>query len=237
MEQGLLRGRPWGGTAILVKENLVKLCSDINTFDRVVTLTIGDILFINVYMPYDDGSVNALNELNEILTNVSVIIEESDAQYHIFGGDLNADLTKNSAHAAAINDFMDNYKIKCVKITANNNESVYTYSNCKLNHYSLIDFICISDSLIDSLATYNKLDNALNHSDHDPVAAVIQMPSQTKFCSAVTSGSPLQSGDLNDNISNKRFLRWDRANLETYYNMTRHLLYPIYECCKYSVCK
>ena len=54
VEQGFLRGRPWGGTAILVKESLVKLCSEIHTFDRVVTLTIADIILINVYMPYDD---------------------------------------------------------------------------------------------------------------------------------------------------------------------------------------
>ena len=28
VENGFLRGRPWGGTAILIKENLVNLCSD-----------------------------------------------------------------------------------------------------------------------------------------------------------------------------------------------------------------
>ena len=131
VEQGLLRGRPWGGTAILVKANLVKLCSEINTFDRVVTLTIGDVLFINAYMPYDDGSEIALNELNEILTNVSVIIEESDTKYHIFGGDLNADLRKISIHASAINEFLNTYKIKSVNNTILNNDIVYTYSNSK----------------------------------------------------------------------------------------------------------
>ena len=54
------------------------------------------------------------------------------------------------------------------------------------------------------------------------------MPSQSKFCSARASGRPIQAGDDN-NTSNKKFLRWDRSNLENYYNMTIHVLYPIYD--------
>ena len=61
VEKGLLRGRPGGGTAILVKENLVKLCREINTFDRVVIVTIGDVLLINVYLPCYDGSESNIN--------------------------------------------------------------------------------------------------------------------------------------------------------------------------------
>ena len=88
--------------------------------------------------------------------------------------------------------------------------------------------MCISESLINNLISYTKLDNALNHSDHDPVVAVINMPSQTKFCSSVAAGSFISTGELNT-TSNNKYLRWDRTNLENYYNMTRDLLYPIYE--------
>ena len=165
-----------------------------------------------------------------MLTTISLIIEESDAKYYFFGGDINVFLSNNnSSHASAINASLDTYKIKTVNIrhSTNNNDIAYTYSNHKLNHYSLIDYICISDCLIDSLVSYNILDNAINHSDHMPVAAVINMPSQSKFCSAVT-GVPVQATDVN-NTSNKRFLRWDRTNLKFYYSMSGDLLYPIYE--------
>ena len=87
-------------------------------------------------------------------------IEESETKYHVFEEDLNADLRSNSAHASIINDFLDTYKIKTVNITANNNDIVYTFSNSKLNHYSLIDYSCMSDCLIDCVSTYNILDNA-----------------------------------------------------------------------------
>jgi hypothetical protein len=58
-----------GGTAILVKKCLASVCSDISTFDRVVAVKIVDVLFINSYMPCEDGSIVSLNNLNETLAN------------------------------------------------------------------------------------------------------------------------------------------------------------------------
>ena len=101
---GLLRGRPWGGTAILVKNSLASSCSDVTTLERTVALRIFDLLFINVYMPCEDGSVVALNTLHETLANVSNIIELSTAQLIVFGGDINVNITGKSPHA-----FISNY--------------------------------------------------------------------------------------------------------------------------------
>src|SRR6476469_5180969 len=41
---GLVRGRPHGGSAILIKEKLSDICSDILTFERVVAVRANDVL-------------------------------------------------------------------------------------------------------------------------------------------------------------------------------------------------
>ena len=51
------------------------------------------------------------NTLHEVLANISIIIEQSSAEYIIFGGDLNVNLKSASPHSAAINDFLLTYKM------------------------------------------------------------------------------------------------------------------------------
>ena len=52
VESGPLIGRPYGGTAILVKNDLLNLCTCINVAERCVIIKICDLLCINVYLPY-----------------------------------------------------------------------------------------------------------------------------------------------------------------------------------------
>ena len=111
----ILKGRPFGGTAVLVKNKYAKLCSSILTFDRVVSLVICNVLFINTYMPCEDGSIASLDCLQEILANVTDIVEQSSHEYIVFGGDLNVNLFNKSAHSLAINDFLSEYKLTIVQ--------------------------------------------------------------------------------------------------------------------------
>ena len=46
-----------------------------------------DFLFINSYMPCEDGSIESLNLLHEIIANIDSIVEQSSAKYVVFGGD------------------------------------------------------------------------------------------------------------------------------------------------------
>ena len=82
------------------------------TFDRVVAVRIFDVLFVNVYMPCEDGSITAVNTIHEILANICNIVEPSTAEFIIFGGDLNVNIAGHSAHAVVINDFLLTYKLK-----------------------------------------------------------------------------------------------------------------------------
>ena len=68
---GLLRGRPFGGSAILVHKSFANACADVNTSERFSIVKICDTLFVNLYMPCEDGSLFSLNILHEMLGNLS----------------------------------------------------------------------------------------------------------------------------------------------------------------------
>ena len=94
----------------MVKQPLVKAASNIATFERLVSITICDVLCINVYLPCEDSSVSSMNSLHEILANAN-IIKQSSAEYIIFGGDINVNVSKTTPHAHAVNEFLTTYKL------------------------------------------------------------------------------------------------------------------------------
>ena len=77
MSKGFFKGRPYSGTAVLVRSAFKKAVRHVETYDRIVTVQICDLLFVATYMPCEDGSVEALNTLHEVLANISIIIEQS----------------------------------------------------------------------------------------------------------------------------------------------------------------
>ena len=229
---GLLRGRPFGGVNILVHKSLSRAVSHVSPFERVVSIEICNILFINVYLPCEDGSVQALNLLHEILANVSNIIENSNADSIIFGGDLNVDIvTKSTPHAIALNEFIQTYKLiaNCRACTVNVNTTApaYTFSNEKLNRYSTIDFLCMSKNLREYLTDYFACDSALNHSDHNMVALLLTLPADSATIEFLTSGT-VHRVEVSSESGSQYHLRWDHCDADKYYNLTGSLLYPIY---------
>ena len=174
VSQGLLRGRPWGGVSVLVKSDLAPVCKNISVFERVVSITICDVLFINAYLPCEDGSIDALNLLHEILANMSNIIETSIAERMVFGGDLNVNISKNSPHALAINDFLSTYNIKKgYSDILRDDQLQYTFGNEKSNRFSVIDFLCVSENLLQCVKSYEVICDVNNFSDHSPVLLTI----------------------------------------------------------------
>lgn len=236
-----LRGRPFGGTCILVKKSLSNCCRNIDVFDRAVSVIVCDVLFINAYMPCEDGSVKNLDSLHEILANLSSIIEQSEYEFIAFGGDMNVNLSGQSPHSVAINDFLLTYKLFFGKKELASNivnspipmaMDFYTFSNEKLNRYTTIDFLCFSRSLRNNVVTYDTVEDASNHSDHLPVCAVLNLPSMSSYSTHLKSGHVLYCATKcdkdNADIKHQSSLRWDHAKLDDYYNTSRNLLYPIY---------
>ena len=248
LSAGFLYGRPFGGTAIMIKLSLVRAVTNVATFERLVSVSICDILCINVYMPCKDGSISSLNLVHEILANAADIIEQSSAEYILFGGDINVNVSKKSAHALAINDFLSTYKLMPGHVINNtgqvapaldesmggSKDSYYTFSNEKLGRYTTIDFLFVSKNVIDCVLIYKALDSATNHSDHLSVFLSLNLPSSSDIYEFIKCGNLLKQNnaaneDADDkNNKNMHNLRWDKADINKYYDTSRDLLYPVY---------
>ena len=90
---GLLRGRPYGGLAILYRKTLSLSVKIINYHDkRIFGLEVAcktlKLLIINVYFPYE--SHNNFDEFMNYLGKVYSIIHMADTPYVLVMGDMNA---------------------------------------------------------------------------------------------------------------------------------------------------
>src|SRR5271156_2951540 len=139
VSSGILVGRPYGGTAILINKQISKSVKCILSSDKIVAVTLNDCLFINVSMPCNDGTMKASDLVVEILSITSDLIETQGKQFVFFGGDINVDLSARSQHVEFINKFL--YERNLVVGSSNLNGGTFvdvehTFSNDKLGRFS-----------------------------------------------------------------------------------------------------
>ena len=136
---GILCGRPYGGVSTLLRKSL---CVDANCkliTERMVIVSVCNSLFINVYLPCDDGSVEAYDQILDILSEASRVIDEGQFDYIFFGGDLHTDLSHNRKNAVLIKKFLSDYKLFFRQPVDQFNVGCHTFGNDKRNCYSTID--------------------------------------------------------------------------------------------------
>lgn len=90
---GILRGRPYGGVALLWRKTVfscVSVIPCVNSRIAAIRITINDrsVLVINVYMPTD--CKENIPEFTDCLSTVSAIIDESGVESVFILGDFNA---------------------------------------------------------------------------------------------------------------------------------------------------
>ena len=86
VEEGVLRGRPFGGVMTLVSKRLQKFTKVVCVTDRYVILTVGDILLVNVYFPCV-GTINRLLVYEEIIDKLTLWVQKYSCHNVIIGGD------------------------------------------------------------------------------------------------------------------------------------------------------
>jgi len=211
--QGPLLGRPFGGTSILIKNELRVDTECIYCTDRYVVIRVGKLLIVNIYLPCV-GTADRSDMVDDIWQDVwSWRLKYVDCAV-IIGGDFNTDLDKRNDVSGYINNFILNHSLyRCDTSFLCSRQ--YTYVNESLGHSSVIDyFVC--DNTGDIL-DYRVLDPDINLSDHLPIA--IRCKSTKQPILLATNASP---------GSKVKQLRWDHADLLSYYNTTMCLLYPLY---------
>ena len=146
VEQGVLRGRPFGGVMILVSNGLQKITRVICATDRYVVVAVGFTLFVNVYFPCV-GSVDRLFIYEELIDNLSVCLNNFPTYKLVIGGDFNTDLDKYCPASSLVGSFMSTYGLhRCDLLFPANR--IATFFNDVLGTESYIDYILVSDASI-----------------------------------------------------------------------------------------
>ena len=215
---GILSGRPFGGTAILIRKHFAHKVSIIKTMNpRITAVCIHntgkpDMVVCSVYMPYNDRSVFQIGEYESAVGSLQAIID-SHLDSHlgcsfVIGGDWNLD--KSGVYPAepiirqlcSINNlcWLDPCN-KCVD---------FTYHSDVNGHFSLIDHFMCSNCLISETQIVDILADGNNTSDHYAISVNINTPDHGHV--DATCRQPQCK------------YRWDRANLPQYQSLCSGML-------------
>jgi len=203
---GILSGRPWGGVSTLLKSSSCKDVIFSVCKERFVLLILSDSCFLNIYLPSANNS-SELDVLLALLTEIDGAIINAKCNFSIHntfvGGDMNINFKLKSRAAAMFNEFVNRWGVTACKdiITPNLN---YTYCNEALKHYSLIDYIFLSNYCW--LRYHVIIDSAINLAN---VAATYNTCTNLK--------------------NNFAALDWNKNACSLYYELTRVKMQNIYE--------
>ena len=130
----------------------------------------------------------------------------------IIAGDFNVDLDTSDNIACQVNSLITEHNlVRCDDLFPR--AKIATYVNNSLNQQSRIDYMLVSSSL--DVRDYDVIDPDVNFSDHLPL--ICKFVSHSTSSMRVTSAGP--------NCDRERVapvqLRWDHADLLSYYNYTR----------------
>ena len=92
-DEDVLRGRPYGGCAIFLLRNTNVQIVFTNSSRICVSDTV-KLLFINVYLPHEDGGANS-DELKLQRSIIDDIVEQNEDCDVIHGGEPNVDISRN----------------------------------------------------------------------------------------------------------------------------------------------
>lgn len=107
---GILKGRPFGGLAILAKREHSRFCKLVFKSARIMAITYKETLIINVYFPCSTTK-DSRDLLAELIGNLEEICSQTSCNNIIIGGDFNWDLDCNSWFAKHINEFVIRNKL------------------------------------------------------------------------------------------------------------------------------
>ena len=166
----VLRGRPFGGCAILWR-NVFNTCvqpCNINSLSRricgcIMKTTEFNILLLCVYFPtdYQAGDHN-LTDLDIMLQDIEYFIDNTNCDKVIIGGDINCDFSRNSQFVRTVTEFITSQKLQVVW---NKFDIDYTHVHTDDVSTSIIDHFFMSPGIHASNAfTLHHVDNTSRHS-------------------------------------------------------------------------
>jgi len=199
---GFLSGRPFGGTAILVRQSLASRVTIIPCNNPRITAVCctnpnqQDMVICSIYMPYNDRSTDQLAEYESTIGSLQAVMDSHFGCLFVLGGDFNVTRHGHSAAGQALDNFCNGNALLWLEPVSNDID--YTFHNDANSHYSLIDhFLCSPNMSNGSKATHILADGD-NTSDHLATCVSLNIPYDIEF----VEGKPLRPSRL----------RWDRAD-------------------------
>ncbi len=107
------------------------------------------ILLHNAYMPCDDRSHDHRHaEMVDVLRKVEHTMLKYDANYTIFGSDLNTDISRNTPHTASLLEFVSEYDMTiCIEMGHVNIPYTYMCERGNETFTSKVDHFIVCKSL------------------------------------------------------------------------------------------
>ena len=215
VEAGMLRGRPFGGVVILIKNSFRKLTEAIHCSDRYAIVKVGSCLFVNVYLPCA-GTLDRQLVCDDVLGEIDAWLSRYSDCEIVVAGDFNVNLDCGDNIASSICEFASiNKLIRCDELFPT--EKRPTYVNLALGHETFTDYILASGHC--QLSEFFVLDPDINFSDHLPLFATIK-------CIALSTSDKGRTNSGNIKTTQPQ-LRWDQADLFSFYNFSGEQLRPL----------
>jgi len=218
------RGRPYGGVGFLWRKTFSgrihidhksisgRCLSILLQLDSVRSISI-----IDVYFPCFVSGVGYNAELAECLSFIEDVI--SDGHEVIILGDTNFQCDVNNAGYRQCLDLLSSYNISnCDNFISD--DSPVTYCNDKLEHFSFIDHVFVSNSVRPNIVSAVIYNSGVNLSDHIPLIYTFH------FDFAPQNGTIKPQG-ANSPITKHYSWRWDKSDLGYYYECTNNNLQNI----------
>ena len=191
-------GRPKNGMFIAIPQNLNIDIEDVSPDNwRIQALVLKfpniKLLLVNSYLPVDLQTQNFdETELIETLTSISKVLVDTDYDYTVWAGDVNADLKRQTKHVTYINSFVQNHSLN---VAWENYEIDFTHvhEQNEATYVSVIDHFFWNDALTESVSDCGVLHDPSNMSDHSPVFCKIKvsnLKTNKNLCIQSSSSKP-----------------------------------------------
>jgi len=204
LQLNYIRGRPFGGTAVLCNRNLACISSPVVTNNPRCCATklsfkhCNDLIVVSVYMPCLTGCL----EHKSIAGCLQGIIDGKHGCNFVFGGDFNLNkcqITSNVYHSLTKFSYKNNIEWLDPVV----DKVQYTFHADNIGHFSLIDHMLVSECLVhDHQSVVIHVDDS-NWSDHYAISCLVHTDNTQIVQSSVPSKKAVK-------------LMWDKADLDLY---------------------
>ena len=214
---GLLVGRPFGGTAVLIHRKLARYCSAVFSCNPRITAVrcelpeSNDLVLGSVYFPYDSGSIDYIIELEDTVGCLQGIMDKYSNSQFIFGGDFNMSKLPGNSNQEIVSKLCSDNLLTWLHHDASTGS--YTFHNDTAGKYSLIDHFISSVTLVPLNGVVSILVEDDNLSDHFAI-----------FSHFVIRPTSTQTAASDPKSNRSKRLDWKGADIHCYQSGLSNLL-------------